>query len=262
MVPTVGLAANCVSRPRGGRAPRRRRGPPGRPRLSSALRARCTASASSVRPRLRSAQPTIQRATRVRPASPIRSRASRPPRRPPARPAEVARRRRAPCRGCSAARRPSRGPAGPRTTSRDRQGLLGEPRLLLGRRHQRDHVQRVDLQRLQPGRPRGGRGGLEVRASLVGLAARAQQPAALERGPGRDLGVVGGEVVETAWPSSYRSCRPSARATWVISTSRSLPSAVSRGLAEPLLGAGRVVEVPQRGRVDHAVIVPPLVWCG
>ena len=80
--------------------------------------------------------------------------------------------------------------------ARDRQGRLGEPALLLGRRDQRDHVQRVDVQRLQPGRLVRWRPPPRSAGAPGRVARRAQQPAALERDPRRDLGVVGGQVVE------------------------------------------------------------------
>ena len=142
-----------------------------------------------------------------------------------------------------------------RRRTRGRQGRLGEPDLLLGRRGQRDHVQRVDVQRLQPGVPCGGRGGLEVRARGLGLAPRAQQPAALERDPRRHLGVVGGQVVEDG-VTLVVPLLEAERAGHLGHQDQPVGALgrLCRG-SEPLLGAGRVVEVPERGRVDHRDIL-------
>jgi hypothetical protein len=130
--------------------------------------------------------------------------------------------------------------------------------LVLGRRHQRDHVQRVDVQRLEPGAAGRGRGGLEVRPGLVGIAGRAQQPAALERGPGRDLGVVDRQVVEDG--SALVVALLEAERSGHLGHQHQPVGALGRvgGGSEPLLRAGRVVEVPEVGGVGHADMLPDL----
>ncbi len=75
------------------------------------------------------------------------------------------------------------------------QRLLGEPLLVLGRRDQGEHVQRVHVQGLQPGLAGGARRGLEVRTGRV----RARRPSA-----------AAGRARARPW-SRPRDCRPPGR---------------------------------------------------
>ena len=132
-----------------------------------------------------------------------------------------------------------------------RQRLLVETQLVLGRCHERDHVQRVDVQRLEPVFARGPGRRLEVRPGRVGVTGRAEQPAALERGPGRHLGVPDGQAVEDGVPLVVPLLQPE-RPRHLGQEHQPVGALGGLGrCAEPLLGAGRVVEVPKGCHVRH-----------